>query len=307
MAINQSNNDKSDPLLSGLLANDTMVNGYRITGLIRAGQSNNVYAAVSHETKKAVALKEYFPRKLGRRLPSGRIGQSDDRKKQQFESGVKGFINEAIALTAIKSELLANYIAAFRENGTAYLVTEFEEGDTMERWARSMFATPGHYPPEADLRIIFWMLLHAVQVMHNKGYLHLDIKPSNVIMRDVHTPILIDLGGARRFPLIGDREISVSNYTPGFAAPEQYAEKVKLFAPCTDIYGIGSSILYCMTGKVPPLATARMQNDTIHEFMVKCQGRYSSDLITIVQNCMILDIARRYDNVKSLQNLISQL
>jgi serine/threonine protein kinase len=252
-----------------------------------------------------VAIKEYFPRRLARRLPSGRIGVGNEKSKQQFETGVKGFVNEAIALAEIKSELLAKYVSAFRENGTAYIITALEPGETLESWARRIIKS-GRYPDEADLRYIFWALLHAVQVMHDKGFLHLDIKPSNVIMRDEFTPILIDLGGARRFPHNPAQNLfSISNYTPGFAAPEQHAEKADLFGPAADIYGIGASILYCMTGKVPPVAPDRTKVDSVKDMLAKCEQHYSKQLVDIVDGCLSMELDRRHSNIKQLQNLIS--
>jgi serine/threonine protein kinase len=295
---------RRDPLAEGLLAPDTIVRGYRIVRVIRSGQSNNVYAALSPGGQE-VAIKEYFPRKLARRLPSGRLGVPNEKSKIQFESGVKGFVNEAIALAEIKSDLLAQYVAAFRDNGTAYLITALEPGETLEQWARRLIRSKV-FPSEADLRYIFWALLHAVQVMHEKGFLHLDIKPSNVIMRDENTPILIDLGGARRYPhTSANNAISVSNYTPGFAAPEQHAEKLQLFGPATDIYGIGSSILYCMTGKIPPLASERRKADNLGEYLARCHGRYSQQLIDVVGQCMGMSLDERISNIKELQNVIS--
>lgn len=292
----------SAPSTEGLLAIGAVVQGYRITRVMRSGQSNNVYVATS-PTGNEVALKEYFPRKLAKRLPSGRIGVANEKIKIQFESGVKGFVNEAIALAEIKSDLLATYVAAFRENGTAYLITALEPGETLEQWARRQLKA-GRYPGEPDLRYVFWALLHAVQVMHDRGFLHLDIKPSNVMMRDENTPILIDLGGARRYPFVNSA-ISVSNYTPGFAAPEQHAEQHQALCPATDIYGIGSSILYCMTGKIPPLASDRHTNDTFPDYIRRCVNRYSEQLIAIVTKCMAVPLPERHHSIAELQNLIS--
>lgn len=293
-----------DTLTEGLLAPDTVVRGYRIARVIRAGQSNNVYVGISPSGQE-VAIKEYFPRRFARRLPSGRIGVPDEKSKIQFENGVKGFVSEAIALAEIKSDLLARYVAAFRENGTAYLMTVMEPGETLESWARRLIRS-GQYPNESDLRLIFWTLLHAVQEMHNKNFLHLDIKPSNVVMRDEFTPILIDLGGARRWPHDpAKHSVSVSNYTPGFAAPEQHLEKVLDIGPSTDIYGIGASIIYCMTGKIPPLGIDRLKNDMIGDLIKRCQTRYSQHLIDIVVGCLHTSMHDRSSNIKDLQNVIA--
>ena len=299
-----STTPSKDSVNEGLLPPDTLLKGYRIVRTLCAGQSNNVYVGLSPSGQE-VAIKEYFPRALGRRLPNGRIGVPSEAVKKQFEKGVVSFISEAVALAEIKSDLLVKYVVAFRENGTAYLVTELEPGETLEAWARRLNKN-GNHPDEGDLRLIFWFLLHAVQIMHEKGFLHLDIKPSNVIMRDEFTPILIDLGGARPFPYNSATAVSISNYTPGFAAPEQQKEKRADFCPATDIYGIGASILYCMTGKIPPTGRDRMENDTISELFDRCKNKYSKELIELVQGCLMVSLDDRFSNVKMLQNEISK-
>lgn len=296
-----------DSLAEGLLSPDVVIRGYRILRVMRAGQSNNVYVGIS-PTGREVAIKEYFPRKFAKRMPSGRIGVLNDRMRQQFETGVKGFVSEAIALAEIRSDLLAQYEAAFRENGTAYVITVMVPGETLETYARRIIKAKKkdhEFPSESDLRLIFWSLLHAVQVMHDKEFLHLDIKPSNVIMADEFTPILIDLGGARRYPHEPRHTVSVSNYTPGFAAPEQHLEKAAELCPATDIYGIGASILYCMTGRIPPTGMDRLKSDTLPELIKRCENRYSEQMIQIVDRCMAIEIEDRYPNVKEVQHLIA--
>ena len=289
-----------DGLAKGLLAPGAVVRGFRILRVLRAGQSNNVYVAVSPAGVE-VAIKEYFPRRLARRLPSGRIGVATEEIKAQFEKGVRGFVGEAIALAEIKSELLARYVAAFKEHGTAYIITELVPGETLESWARRKIRTERR-PEESELRLIFWALLHGLQVMHDRGFLHLDLKPSNVILADEQTPILIDLGGARRFPFnAAHAAVSVSNFTPGFAAPEQHVDRAELFCPATDIYGIGTSILYCMTGRVPPTAAERMKADQLGEHIARARAAYSAQLVAVVEQCVALPLDRRAASVKQLQ------
>lgn len=298
---------QKESLAEGLLAPDVVIRGFRIVRVMRAGQSNNVYVGIS-PTGQEVAIKEYFPRRFAKRLPSGRIGVINDKLKPQFEAGVKGFVNEAVALAEIRSNLLAQFVSSFRENGTAYLMTAMEPGETLESYVRTIIKAkvPGsEYPQEADLRLIFWSLMHAVQVMHDTKFLHLDIKPSNVIMRDEFTPVLIDLGGARRFPFDPQRHTaSVSNYTPGFAAPEQHLEKAAELCAATDLYGIGTSLLYCMTGKIPPVASERLKEDKLEDYLARCVNRYSPQLIDIVRKCMALEINDRYPVVKDVQHMI---
>ena len=290
--------------LDGVLGAGDEVRGYRIARVLRAGQANNVYQGFDRSGRE-VAIKEYFPRKLARRLASGRISVPTERAKLQFEEGVKAFISEAATMASIKSRLIAKFVGVFRENGTAYLVTVMEPGQTLEEWFRSL-RTKKLYPTESDVRLVFWTLLHAVEAVHRYGYLHLDIKPSNVVLREESRSVLLDLGGARRFPHEPDAKAAlVWNYTPGFAALEQHLERSTALCPATDIYGVGASIMYCMTGKIPPVAIDRLQEDRIGDLIDRCHMRYSSDLIGIVERCMRVSLDDRADNIRVVQSAVA--
>ena len=87
--------------------------------------------------------------------------------------------------------------------------------------------------------------------------LHLDIKPDNIYIREDGTPMLIDFGSARQAIISADHAQKIT-LTHGFAPIEQYPDKGKQ-GPWTDIYALGASMYFCISGKRPPVSMDRYQ------------------------------------------------
>ncbi|TAG70378.1 MAG: serine/threonine protein kinase [Oscillatoriales cyanobacterium] len=98
----------------------------------------------------------------------------------------------------------------------------------------------------------------AVMVVHEKGLLHRDIKPQNIMVRDNQDAVLIDFGLARGF--IPDRTQQMTlGLTHGFAPPEQYGE-IGRFAEYTDVYALAATLYYLLTRTPPTPAYLRALN-----------------------------------------------
>ncbi len=98
----------------------------------------------------------------------------------------------------------------------------------------------------------------AVRVVHEKGLLHRDIKPQNIMVRDNQDAVLIDFGLARGF--IPDRTQQMTfGLTHGFAPPEQYGE-IGRFAEYTDVYALAATLYYMLTRTPPTAAFLRALN-----------------------------------------------
>ena len=86
--------------------------------------------------------------------------------------------------------------------------------------------------------------------MHGADFLHRDIKPGNIVIRDEdRSPVLLDFGAARQ--AIGARSRSVTSIvTPGYAPIEQYSSRGDQ-GPWTDIYALGAVCYHALTGRRP--------------------------------------------------------
>ena len=138
-------------------------------------------------------------------------------------------------------------------NGTAYIVMQLLQGETLE----SRLTQAGTLPPAAIDRIL-WPLLDGLEQVHNAGFLHRDIKPANILLDAAGHPTLIDFG-ASRAAMAGRSTALTAIFTPGYAAAEQMTSAKQ--GPWTDIYGLSATLYHAITGSAPPSAFDRMLDD----------------------------------------------
>jgi hypothetical protein len=138
-------------------------------------------------------------------------------------------------------------------NGTAYIVMQLVQGETLEERLRSRGSLAA-----ADIERILWPLLDGLEQVHNTGFLHRDIKPANILLDAAGNPTLIDFG-ASRAAMAGRSTALTAIFTPGYAAGEQMTSAKQ--GPWTDIYGLSATLYHAITGHAPPSAFDRMLDD----------------------------------------------
>src|SRR3954471_8993494 len=217
----------------------TQLENYWIQRLLATGGFSRVYLA-HDENDVPVAIKEY------------RIAE-DDRNK--FLHGMRCFFEEGRALTRFSHPNVVRVLNFFRANDTVYLVMRYERGRTLHEHLVQ------HRGPldETWIRMTFAQLLNGLREVHTAKLLHLDIKPANIFLRNDGSPLLIDFGAARQ-TLSAEGAKLPPTYTPGFAAPEQYARPGEL-GPWTDIYSVGATAYACLASAAPQPAHERLKED----------------------------------------------
>jgi serine/threonine protein kinase len=147
-------------------------------------------------------------------------------------------------------------------------------------------------------------LLNGLREVHTHKLLHLDIKPSNIYLRNDGTPVLLDFGAARQ-TLSSDQPMLKPMYTPGFASPEQYKSRDRL-GPWSDMYSVGASMYSSMAGAAPQAADGRVERDNLVPATKRWAGKYSDHLLETVDWCMKLEYAERPQSVFVLQRALAQ-
>lgn len=237
------------------LTEGTLLGGrYRIVKFIGQGGFGCTYLVQHTHLKKRFAIKEFFPADLCNRNDDGRVYVGTDSKVQEFGKLLGKFIKEANALvdfSGIKG--IVNVVDVFEENGTAYFVMDYIEGMSVEK----MLQLEGPMTEKQAVEIIR-KTAKALDCVHKRNYLHLDIKPDNIMLDFDYNPVLIDFGVSKQYDASdGHNSSTLLGFTPGFAPMEQSNSKVGKFYPATDIYSLGAT-LYCMlTGKTPDTASDR--------------------------------------------------
>lgn len=308
---------KPAPLPAG-----TAVGGYQVISALASGGTSVVYQALSPQGQ-AVLLKEFLPGVLVHRSPGDRTPLVRPGQLSRLRQGLYGFLDGARVLAQMQHPGLASVIDAVACHETVYLVLRHLQGRTLQDLiVAARPRTPGVCLSEATVTLLALELLQALAVVHEAGLLHLDIKPSNVLMAPDGHPVLLDFDAVQPIPgpdgaptpkslglvlgLAGHRGSLAARpaYTPGFTAPETMAHAASL-GPWTDLYAVGACLFAALTGHPPPHCLNRAQDDTVPRSLKALAGHYSPVLLQAVEQTMSLGIAARPACVAALQSLLA--
>ena len=232
---------------------------YRIEKLLGEGGFGLTYLAFDTNLDKKVAIKEYMPSEHAVREIDITIVPKSESSTKVYNWGLNAFLNEAKTLAKFEDPNIVRIYRFFKANGTAYIVMEYCEGGCLiDR------ITKNQGMEEAIVLDILSSICHGLQLVHDDGILHRDIKPDNIMFRQDGpdgTPVLIDFGAARQ--AIGGKSRKITTIvTPGYAPLEQYSTKGHV-GPWSDIYSLAAVAYLCITGKKPPDIMNRLHDDTL--------------------------------------------
>jgi serine/threonine protein kinase len=286
---------------------DTFVGGYRIVSELWDGGFGIVYVALDSSGNK-VALKEYLPIGLTARAPGTLVPQVLPGRAETYSQGVKDFLEIGRYALQFSHPAVVGVSAVFEENQNAYLVMEYLHGETLQNFI--VTARTRKRPEvfqETTIRSLFADALLGLQRLHERGVIHLDLKPSNFFITNDNRIVLLDFGAAR----VGGHNgaglpvLSHVVYTPGFAAPEVYRRGATLGA-WTDIYAAGACLFSCMRGYPPRDVPQRLKDDHLERSLARLGAVYSAPLVDAVRRCMALDAAARPQSVSALRAMLEQ-
>ncbi len=293
---------------ANVLSSGHLLDEYRIEAILGAGGFGVTYKALDTHLETWVAIKEYFPVEWSFRDADGVTvhpntqGQTSALEGQEsdYHWGLERFLDEARVLARIQHPCVVRVKRYFRAHGTAYIIMDYEEGEPLSAILRD-----DETLDEVQIRGLLEDVLPALQAVHEQGYLHRDIKPANLYLRSAdHRVMLIDFGAARA--AVGRHSRSVTSLvTPGYSPPEQYATRNDRYGTWTDVYALGAVLYRCATGHVPMEAAERMLDDQMESATRACMGRYSRNLLRVIDRALAVRPEQRFRTAAEMQAALS--
>ena len=276
---------------------------YQIKKVLGQGGFGITYLAYDQTLQQNVAIKEYFPVKIVRRLGNTlRKGQVEyelsatamvypqNGQEEKYLNGMQNFLEEAQVLFGkFDVEGLAAVKDYFEENGTAYIVMEYLSGPTLQEYEKEHKGKIS----EKQAEILLEPVINALAYIHSIGIVHCDISPDNLIFNKEGQLKLIDFGAAKNKKKEKEEQYCKGGYT----APEQYLEK-EFVGPWSDVYSLCAVWYEMLTGiKVPP-AVERLQKDRLKNMTMASE--VSEQTNNILKKGLSLEIQKRYFSVLNL-------
>ena len=272
----------------------TTLDEFTIENVLGGGGFSIVYLATSIHGGEPVVIKEYLPSTLAIRDENMSVIPRAEKHNERFAHGRRLFFQEASTLTTLKHPNIVNVINFFRDNGTVYMVMAYEEGVNMQTYIKKHNGNLS----EPFIKAVFLPLLDGLQMIHSRGLLHLDIKPSNIHLRSGANPLLLDFGAVHE--IMQTRQFQPNQViTPGFSPIEQL-DPGGYVGPWTDIYAIGATMRACLEGVSPPHAPARREKDMLRPAVSAFKKKYSPYLLEAVDWAMEVDPLLRPQSVDKL-------
>ena len=237
------------------LPQDTIIHGsYCIGRVLGFGGFGITYIGADLRNGGAVAVKEYYPSGFVTRIPGNTLVEASSNYRL-FARGKDNFLQEARMIYHCRNPHIPSIYSLFEENGTAYYIMEYLEGNDLRRY---LSASNGRLEWSL-LEPIVLQIMDALIAVHREGIIHRDVSPDNIYLSSDNTAKLIDFGAARALSTDKSRSVILKK---GYAPLEQYQSHGRQ-GPWTDIYALGGTMYRALTGEMPEESVERLRNDTL--------------------------------------------
>ena len=245
-----------------LQPNTTLQGGkYKIERVLGQGGFGITYLAIQTSLNRKVAIKELFIGGSGQAIndrKGNNVVVTNIANQASFDHQKEKFQKEAKRLANLNHPNLVKVHEFFEENGTAYYVMDYIEGESL----RTKLNREGCLSESFVLKYM-QQLLPALDTAHKQSIWHLDIKPENIMVDKKGHLYLIDFGASKHIEQ--NRTLTTMltlEYTPGYCPPEltdlnygsqeDFAQALKEIGPWTDIYALGATMYNLLTDSIPP-------------------------------------------------------
>ncbi|MFI6741346.1 serine/threonine protein kinase [Nonomuraea sp. NPDC050451] len=255
----------------------TLAGRYRLDTRIGAGGMGEVWRGEDIVLARTVAVKVLLP---GRTQDPGFVAR---------------FQGEARAMATINHAGVVDVYDYGVSGDTVYLVMKFVDGEPLDR----LLARLGRIPPQAAMELIA-QAASALQAVHDRGIVHRDVKPGNLLVQRDGTLVLTDFGIARSDLANRLTDAGMVLGTAAYCAPEQ-AEGAPV-TPAVDIYALGVVAYECLVGQRPfdgdSAVTIALKH--IREAPPPLPSDIPQAVRTLVEVALSKDPARRFPTARAM-------
>ena len=269
---------------------------YLVGRVLGQGGFGITYVGWDIALERKVAIKEYYPSGQVSRNPGSRglTWYTSVQSQQAKQNGTQMFLKEARKMSKVDD--IPNVVRVrdlFQENETAYIVMDFVEGETL----KARLEKTGPLPWE-QAKGIFLPAIQAMEQVHQAGLVHRDISPDNLMLTPDGKVKILDLGAAKDLS-VNNGASSMQVAKGGFSPFEQYTQRGSS-GPWTDVYAMAATVYYTLTGKLPPVATDRVVEDTIswEEPGLKA---LPAQALEALQKAMVISAKNRMQSMEELE------
>jgi serine/threonine protein kinase len=280
------------------LPEGTIIDCYQVMKVVASGGFSLIYLAEDEDTQDEVIIKEFLPKKLAKRGQNNRVEANEVKNQDNFNRSLRLFYQEAKVLASLRHPNIVQVRGFFLENNTGYLVMDHERGKNLASYIKKRSGSLS----TRFIMTVFPPILDALNLIHARDLLHLDIKPSNIHLRTGGSPLLLDFGAVHELQNETNRAGRV--VTTGFSPVEQYYQSGKV-GPWSDVYAIGASMRACLDGKAPPSAIERHAKEKLKPAAKAYRRRYPAYLLEAIDWAMELEFEKRPQNAGEMLEALS--
>jgi serine/threonine protein kinase len=258
---------------------------YRAIRFLDSGGMSRNFLGIDRDMPedKYCAIKQFFP------APQ----VLDD--PEAFQKAIELFQREGAQLDRLgdRSPHIPQLYAYLEQERRFYLIQEFIEGQNLFKELEQH----GAYE-EDEIHLLLDDLLPILKFVHDRGVIHRDIKPDNIMRRQDGNLVLIDFGMSKH---LNSTVLSrgTTGGTMGYAPPEQIQAGVAY--PASDIYALGATCIHLLTGIAPDRLYDFQKNKWIWRRELSKQGRQISNrLAEILDRMLMPELRDRYQLIDSI-------
>ena len=279
------------------LPGETILAGKYLVGrLLGQGGFGMTYIGWDIALERKVAIKEYYPAGQVSRSPGTKnlTWYTSDNAQAARQEGMQMFLKEARKMSKLDDiPGIVRVRDLFQENGTAYIVMDFVEGETLKN--RLQRTGPMSWE---QAQKIFRPAIRAMEAVHGQGVIHRDLSPDNLMLTKNGGVRILDLGAAKDLNInTGASSMQVAK--AGFSPLEQYTQRGGS-GTWTDVYSMAATVYYTLTGKLPPNAVDRVGKDKLDWNFSALQSLPPAALRTL-KKAMALTVDNRLQTMEELE------